>query len=146
LPILLLIGPSFLEMEYEPHACCFFDHTNPLPSIRSKAFASDHSPRVGNMAGAPVNPLLSTKPSDSNLSASVHPLVLLTVSDQITRHQVRGQKGPIVGALLGQLHGRLVTAEYAFPCKVIEDTEGQWLLDHQWMERRIQQCEHSLTY
>ena len=94
------------------------------------------------MAETLANPLLSTKPSDSNLSASIHPLVLLTVSDQITRHQVRQQKGPIVGALLGQLHGRLVTAEYAFPCKVLEDTEGQWLLDQEWMEDRIQQCEY----
>jgi COP9 signalosome complex subunit 6 len=101
-----------------------------------------HLSRIANMAETLANPLLSTKPSDSNLSASIHPLVLLTVSDQITRHQVRQQKGPIVGALLGQLHGRLVTAEYAFPCKVLEDTEGQWLLDQEWMEDRIQQCEY----
>lgn len=94
------------------------------------------------MAGTSLNPLLSSRPSDSNLSASIHPLVLLTVSDQITRHQLRNQEGPIVGAILGQLHGRLVTAEYAFPCKVLEDTEGQWLLDQQWMEDRIQQCEN----
>ena len=101
-----------------------------------------HLSRIANMAETLANPLLSAKPSDSNLSASIHPLVLLTVSDQITRHQVRQQKGPIVGALLGQLHGRLVTAEYAFPCKVLEDTEGQWLLDQEWMEDRIQQCEY----
>ena len=85
------------------------------------------------------------KPSDSALSASIHPLVLLTVSDQITRHQARNQNGPILGALLGQLHGRLVTAEHAFPCKVIENTEGQWLLDQEWMAGRIQQCEYITT-
>lgn len=111
-----------------------------MPFRPQTNLAGANSASVGIMAEIPGNLLLSTKPSDSTLSASIHPLVLLTVSDQITRHQLRNQDGPIVGAILGQLHGRLVTAEYAFPCKVLEDTEGQWLLDQEWMEGRIQQC------
>lgn len=84
--------------------------------------------------------LVSSKPSDSNLAVALHPLILLTVSDQITRARLRGFKGPIVGAILGQHKGREITAEFAFPCKVVENTLGQWVLDQEWMERRIQQC------
>ena len=84
--------------------------------------------------------LISTKPSDSNLSIALHPLVLLTASDQITRTQLRDLKKPVVGAILGQQKGREITAEHAFPCSMIEDTTGRWLLDQEWMERRIQQC------
>src|SRR5271170_4786620 len=89
--------------------------------------------------------LLSSKPSDSNLTVALHPLVLLTVSDQITRHQIRGLKAPVVGIILGQQKGREITAEHAFPASVIKDTTGQWILDQEWMERRIQQCQYILT-
>src|SRR5689334_9149135 len=92
------------------------------------------------MADDSGNPLLSTKSSDSNITISLHPLVLLTVSDQITRHRARSQEGHIVGALLGQQRGREITAEHAFPCKVIKDAVGSWVLDKEWMERRLQQC------
>lgn len=87
------------------------------------------------------NPLLSTKPTDSNITISLHPLVLLTVSDHITRHRVRRQDGPIVGALLGQQKGRETTVEHAFQCKAITNTTGQVILDQSWFEERLQQCE-----
>ena len=86
------------------------------------------------------NPLLSTRPSDSNLTISLHPLVLLTVSDHITRHRVRGQKGPIVGALLGQQKGRETTVEHAFQIKQITNANGEVILDEAWFEERLQQC------
>jgi hypothetical protein len=89
---------------------------------------------------ATENPLLSIKPSDSNLSISLHPLVLLTVSDHITRHRVRGEAGPVVGALLGQQKGRETTIEHAFQCKVITSQDGEIILDQSWFEDRLQQC------
>jgi COP9 signalosome complex subunit 6 len=92
------------------------------------------------MAGQIENPLISSKPSDSGLSVSLHPLVLLTVSDQVTRHLVRKQQGPIAGALLGQQKGREITAEYAFPVVLVQNKEGQWQFNEEWMETRIQQC------
>ncbi|KAK5194099.1 hypothetical protein LTR92_006439 [Exophiala xenobiotica] len=91
------------------------------------------------MAGHTENPLISSKPSDSGLSVSLHPLVLLTVSDQVTRHSVRKQQGPIAGALLGQQKGREITAEYAFPVVLVPNKEGQWHFNEEWMETRIQQ-------
>ncbi|KAK5061325.1 hypothetical protein LTR84_007867 [Exophiala bonariae] len=90
------------------------------------------------MADPQLNPLLSTKPSDAGLTVSLHPLVLLTVSDHFTRHSVRKQKGPIAGALLGQQKGREITAEYAFATDLVQNSEGQWLFDVAWMEDRVQ--------
>ncbi|KIW96725.1 uncharacterized protein Z519_02116 [Cladophialophora bantiana CBS 173.52] len=91
------------------------------------------------MAEPSKNPLLSSKPSESDLTVSLHPLVLLTISDQVTRHSVRKQPGPVVGALLGQQRGRDITVEYAFPAAIVKGPEGQWRFNFEWMETRIQQ-------
>jgi COP9 signalosome complex subunit 6 len=87
------------------------------------------------------NSLVSDRHSDSNLTVSLHPLVLLTISDHITRHQVRGYSGNIVGALLGQQKGREVTLEHAFECNVQIDEQNQTGLQTEWYEDRLQQCE-----
>ena len=86
-----------------------------------------------------ANPLVSTKPSDSNLQVALHPLVLLTLSDQITRHNVREESGFVVGALLGQLDGRSMTIEHAFPCNIIQ-RGNDVILHNAWFEERLQQC------
>lgn len=70
----------------------------------------------------------------------LHPLVLLTVSDHITRHAARQQQGPIIGALLGQQEGREVTLEHAFECNVIYGPNGEPLLHTAWFEERVKQC------
>lgn len=85
------------------------------------------------------NPLLSTqKSTDSGLQVALHPLVLLTISDYITRHTLRQQTGPIVGALLGQQNGREITIEHAFDCRLME-SEGDVVLHKVWFEERLQQ-------
>ena len=91
------------------------------------------------------NSLLSAqKSSDTGLQVALHPLVLLTISDYITRHTLRQQKGPVVGALLGQQNGREITIEHAFECLVTE-FEGEIILNQIWFEERLQrsQCIHS---
>ncbi|KAI1268848.1 COP9 signalosome-like protein subunit 6 [Xylariaceae sp. FL1019] len=91
------------------------------------------------MEEANANPLLSSqKSSDSGLQAVLHPLVLLTISDYITRHTLREQPGPIVGALLGQQNGREITIEHAFECaaKVVKD---EVVLDADWFKSRLEQ-------
>lgn len=86
-----------------------------------------------------VNPLISTQEfSGSNFEVSLHPLVLLSISDYITRHTLRQQNGPIVGALLGQQNGRQVSIEHAFDCLTIE-VDGQIVLNQSWFDERIQQ-------
>jgi len=92
------------------------------------------------MAQSLENPTMSLKPSDTSLTVSLHPLVLLTVSDQVTRQSVRKQEGPFAGALLGQQRGREITAEHAFPVSLVKSREGQWTFNTVWMEKRIQQC------
>ncbi|KAL1968937.1 hypothetical protein VTN77DRAFT_771 [Rasamsonia byssochlamydoides] len=91
------------------------------------------------MAESSSNPLISSKPSDSGLHVQLHPLVLLTISDHITRHTARQQQGPIVGALLGQQQGREITLEYAFECQTITGPNDEVLLHHTWFEERVKQ-------
>jgi COP9 signalosome complex subunit 6 len=86
-----------------------------------------------------ANPLISTqKSSDTSLQIALHPLVLLTISDYITRHTLRQQKGPVVGALLGQQNGREITIEHAFDC-LLTEAEDQIILNQTWFEDRLQQ-------
>jgi len=101
------------------------------------------------MAVASDNPLVSKGASDSSLSVQLHPLVILTVSDYITRHTLRQQEGPIVGAILGQQNGREVTMEHAFECKlqtdpttkkIATDDKGRLTMDEEWFAQRLEQC------
>lgn len=87
-----------------------------------------------------ANPLISSQKS-SQLQAVLHPLVLLTISDYITRHTLREQKGPVVGALLGQQNGREITIEHAFECHMREapEVEGGYLLDASKFGARLEQ-------
>ena len=88
----------------------------------------------------PPSSLLSNhKASDSGLQVLLHPLVLLTISDYITRHTLRRQAGPIVGALLGQQNGRDISLEHAFDCKVVLGEGGEVLMHQTWFEDRLQQ-------
>lgn len=92
------------------------------------------------MAEDTHNPLVTSKPSDAPLSISLHPLVLLTASDLITRHNVRQQKGPVAGILLGQQKGQDTTAEHAFAANLIQSEDGSWIMAQSWTQDRIQQC------
>ena len=92
------------------------------------------------MEASNSNPLISAQKS-SQLQAVLHPLVLLTISDYITRHTLREQGGPIIGALLGQQNGREITVEHAFECHVREapEVEGGYLLDNDKFSARLEQ-------
>ena len=85
------------------------------------------------------NSLLSSSTSDSSLSVQLHPLVLLTISDYITRHSMRKQQGPIVGAIIGQQNGRTITMEQAFQCKT-KEIDNKVLVDEEWFAERLEQC------
>lgn len=102
--------------------------------------------QISNMANNDTpNPLISTqKSSDTSLQVALHPLVLLTISDYITRHTLRQQKGSVVGALLGQQNGREITIEHAFDC-LLRETKGETVLDEAWFDLRLQQSEFIMT-
>ncbi|KAI0161604.1 hypothetical protein GGR52DRAFT_130216 [Hypoxylon sp. FL1284] len=92
------------------------------------------------MASADPNPLISSqKSSDSGVQAVLHPLVLLTISDYITRHTLRAQEGPVVGALIGQQNGREITIEHAFECATVETENGSVVLQDSWFAQRLDQ-------
>ena len=86
------------------------------------------------------NPLVvDDKVPGSDLRASLHPLVLLTISDYITRHALRRRGGPILGALLGQQNGRDISIEHAFEAEAIRAENGHVILHETWFKDRLQQ-------
>lgn len=89
----------------------------------------------------PTQSLVSQRSSDSGLHAQLHPLVLLTISDHITRHAARQQQSPIIGALLGQQNGREITLEHTFECPVISGSNNEVLVPGPWFEERVKQCQ-----
>ncbi|KAF2100756.1 hypothetical protein NA57DRAFT_54830 [Rhizodiscina lignyota] len=87
-----------------------------------------------------ANPLVSSSPaSDTSPEIQLHPLVLLTISDYITRHTLRKQSGPIVGAIIGQQNGREITMEVAFECGTVAGPDGSILLDAGLFSQRVDQ-------
>ncbi|KAF4587286.1 COP9 signalosome complex subunit 6 [Ophiocordyceps camponoti-floridani] len=92
------------------------------------------------MAAPAQNPLMSSQ-KGSQLQTVLHPLVLLAISDYVTRHSLRCQEGPIVGALLGQQNGREITIEHVFDChtRATSGVEGGYLLDVDRFAARLEQ-------
>jgi COP9 signalosome complex subunit 6 len=92
------------------------------------------------MAGrsGPHNPLVINARPDTSLNVQLHPLVLLTISDYITRHSLRQQNGPIVGAVIGQQDARNFTLENAFECKIADEQADEVTLDGEWFSERLE--------
>ncbi|KAF2112582.1 hypothetical protein BDV96DRAFT_579937 [Lophiotrema nucula] len=85
-----------------------------------------------------ANPLLSTtRASDTTPTVQLHPLVLLTISDTITRHTLRQHDGPVAGAILGQQNGQDITMEVAFQARLKGNDEGEIVLDDEWFSKRL---------
>ena len=84
------------------------------------------------------NHLVTGKAPDTSLNVQLHPLVLLTISDYITRRALRSQKGPVIGAIIGQQNGRNSTLEHAFECK-LDEQHGNVVLDAGWFTERLEQ-------
>jgi COP9 signalosome complex subunit 6 len=93
------------------------------------------------MAVASDNPLVSTaRASDASPTIQLHPLVLLTITDCVTRHTLRQQTGPVVGAILGAQDGQNITMEVAFQAKLKSSADGEVALDDEWFSKRIEDC------
>ncbi|KAG6040903.1 hypothetical protein E4U41_006751 [Claviceps citrina] len=94
-------------------------------------------------ATAPETPrsLMSSQSRGSQLQIVVHPLVLLGMSDHVSRHFIRGHGGPVVGAILGQQTGREITMEHTFECHLMEapGVEGGYLLQQERFTSRLEQ-------
>lgn len=81
-----------------------------------------------------------TKPGDNSPLVSLHPLVVLNISDYAARHQLRLLPGPVVGAILGQQNGREITLEVGFEVKVKPADQGGYEVDQEWFKERLEQC------
>jgi len=89
----------------------------------------------------PQNPLLVTSSApDTSPLIALHPLVILTISDFVTRSTLRNQKRPILGAILGQQNGREITMEVGFESKWVTLADGSVNLDDEWFRERLDQC------
>jgi hypothetical protein len=135
------IAPRDLSIEADiQHQPISPDHRR--TTNESEATQLSYTPHtyLSIMAVDKENPLISTqKSSDSGLQVALHPLVLLTISDYITRHTLRNQQGPVVGALLGQQNGREITIEHAFECLLLVNGDNAVVLHSAWFEDRLQQ-------
>lgn len=99
------------------------------------------------MAGTSSNPLISTaRASDTSPTVQLHPLVLLTISDCITRHTLRQQSGPVAGAILGQQNGQDITMEVAFQAKLKSTDDGEVALDDEWFSKRLEDCKSCILF
>lgn len=87
---------------------------------------------------SPSNPLLTSRPPEAALSVQLHPLVLLTITDYITRHISRQQSSPILGVMIGQQNGRTITLEHAYECKTSLQNDAI-TLDAEWFVDRLEQ-------
>lgn len=101
-----------------------------------------HSPTpTTKMAINSANPLLSnSRASDTSPIVQLHPLVLLTITDCISRHTLRQQPGPVIGAILGAQNGQEVTMEVAFQAKLKSGVDGEITLDDEWFGKRLEDC------
>lgn len=88
---------------------------------------------------APNPYITSTKAADA-VPAVLHPLVLLSISDHITRHTLREIGGPVVGAIIGQHNGRQITLEHSFDFAVKKSPDnGAVRIDTAWFNDRLEQ-------
>lgn len=95
------------------------------------------------MAESQPNPLLSVgRAPDTALQVQLHPLVLLTISDYLTRHTLRNHDSPVIGTILGQQNGRDITMEHAFECKASLEN-GCIVMDIDWFTERLEECKSS---
>ncbi|KAJ5752082.1 COP9 signalosome complex subunit 6 [Penicillium odoratum] len=86
--------------------------------------------------------LVSQRRSESGLSIQLHPLVLLSISDHLTRHKARQRKGLVVGGLLGQQNGQEITLEHVFECPTQLGSDGDFRILKEWFDTRLQQCQY----
>jgi hypothetical protein len=125
-----------------PELHCFNPNTTPAIALVPHSLHRHSHNKTATMAEVPQNPLISTaRASDSSPTVQLHPLVLLTISDCITRHTLRQQTGPVVGAIIGQQNGQEVTMEVAFQAKLKANDAGDVVLDEEWFNKRIEDCE-----
>jgi COP9 signalosome complex subunit 6 len=85
--------------------------------------------------------LVDESVSETSPHILLHPLVLVSQDDHATRSNVR-TKGPIIGAILGQHHGKEITMEFGFECGSgkLKTKDGDVVLDDVWFSDMLKLC------
>lgn len=99
-------------------------------------------PTWSNMASQKIShDLVDDSVSETSPHILLHPLVLVSQDDHATRSNVR-TKAPIIGAILGQYHGKEITMEFAFEfgSETLKTKDGEIVLDGAWFTDMLKLC------
>ncbi|KAG1102503.1 hypothetical protein G6F42_017355 [Rhizopus arrhizus] len=90
-----------------------------------------------------IAPIVSNIQSSSGLSISVHPLVLLNISDHYTRTKLQTptaiENGRMYGALLASQSGRDVDIINSFELPLSTEQDGNTVLDKAFLLYKLEQ-------
>lgn len=80
--------------------------------------------------------------ADTATRAQVHPLVLLSITEKITRNVVRAHTVPLLGGIVGHVTSKGVNLEHAFDIKLIRRDDGSgWDIDEEFFRTRVWQIQ-----
>jgi len=74
---------------------------------------------------------------ESGLSAKLHPLVIMSISDHFTRYRVQSNNSRVVGALMGEQKGRVVDIAGSFEL-IVGDVDRRLVLDQQFLLSKVE--------
>lgn len=74
---------------------------------------------------------------ESGLSATLHPLVIMSISDHFTRLRLSATPAArVVGALMGEQKGRVVDISGSFEL-IVTEVEGRFALDQAFLVSKV---------
>lgn len=73
--------------------------------------------------------------------AQLHPLVLLSITDTISRDITRGRTYPFLGGIVGQVTREGISLEHAFDVKLKPTDDGAWQIDEDYFKVRLWQMQ-----
>jgi COP9 signalosome complex subunit 6 len=78
---------------------------------------------------------------ENGLSATLHPLVIMSISDHFTRLRLSATPNArVVGALMGELKGRVVDISGSFEL-IVTEVEGRTVLDQAFLVSKVENRE-----
>jgi COP9 signalosome complex subunit 6 len=78
---------------------------------------------------------------ESGVSAKLHPLVIMSMSDHFTRQRLSATpQQRVVGALMGEQKGRVVDIAGSFEL-IVTLVDGKHVLDQTFLIAKVENCE-----
>lgn len=105
---------------------------------------------IDDVAGPSTSNILNTSRSQSQILAknaipsvtlSLHPLVLMNISEHWTRYRAQeGRAQPVYGALIGKQDGRKIEVCNSFELRY-EEIDGDVVINRDYYNTKEEQCE-----